>query len=98
MNIDNNSLYVQDHWTINSRWSADLGARFEHVKAVSTPAASSASTPTASCRGSPSPGTCAATASQIVHVTYGQYSGRYNEAQIGGEQPGRQPARHQLHV
>ena len=37
MNIDNNSLYVQDHWTINSRWSADLGARYEHVKVVSTP-------------------------------------------------------------
>ena len=27
---------------------------------------------------------------QIVHVTYGQYSGRYNETQIGEEQPGRQ--------
>ena len=36
LNIDNNSLYVQDHWTINGRLSADLGARFEHVKALST--------------------------------------------------------------
>ena len=33
---DNHSAFVQDHWTINNRWSADLGARFEHVKAVST--------------------------------------------------------------
>ena len=36
MNIDNNSLYVQDHWAINGRWSADLGARYERVKALST--------------------------------------------------------------
>ena len=36
MNTDNHSLFVQDHWTINNRWSADLGARFEHVSAVST--------------------------------------------------------------
>src|SRR5262249_35909983 len=37
MNIDNNSAFVQDHWAINGHWSADLGARFEHVKALSTP-------------------------------------------------------------
>src|SRR5262249_49610232 len=36
MNTDTNSLYVQDHWIVNNRWSADLGARYEHVKAVST--------------------------------------------------------------
>src|SRR6185503_12753974 len=36
LNIDNHSLYVQDHWAINNRWSADIGARFEHVKALST--------------------------------------------------------------
>ena len=47
MNIDNNSLFVQDHWAINDRWSADLGVRFEHVQGRSRPATSSASTPAA---------------------------------------------------
>ena len=36
-NIDNHSLYIQDHWTISNRWSADLGARYEHVKVISNP-------------------------------------------------------------
>src|SRR3954467_14285949 len=39
MNIDNNSAFVQDHWAISDHWSADLGARFEHVKALSNPGA-----------------------------------------------------------
>ena len=30
---------------------------------------------------------------QIAHVTYGQYSGRYNEAQIGANSPVGNPAR-----
>ncbi len=36
LNVNNNSLYVQDHWTMNGRWSADLGARYENVRAIST--------------------------------------------------------------
>ena len=36
MNVDNHSAYVQDHWTVTPRWSADLGFRFEHVIAKST--------------------------------------------------------------
>ena len=83
MNIDNNSLYVQDHWTISPRWSADLGARYEHVKVLSTPGDilsidSNRIVPRLAVswdsRGD---------GNHIVHFTYGQYSGRYNEAQIG---------------
>ena len=81
-NIDNNSAYVQDHWTINGRWSADLGARYEHVKAVSNPG-----TVLSIDSNRIVPRLAAAwdvngTGNHIVHFTYGQYSGRYNEAQI----------------
>src|SRR5258708_3799389 len=36
VNIDTQSLYAQDHWSINGRWAADLGVRFEHVKSQAT--------------------------------------------------------------
>jgi hypothetical protein len=86
LNVDNNSAYVQDHWTISSRWSADLGARFEHVKAESTGDIVSVDTT----RVVPRMGVAwdvTGTGDQIVHVTYGQYSGRYDEAQIGANSP-----------
>jgi hypothetical protein len=83
MNIDNNSLYVQDHWAINSHLSADVGARYEHVKVLSTPGAilsvdSNRIVPRLSAAWDTS-----GNGDHVVHVTYGQYSGRYNEAQIG---------------
>jgi hypothetical protein len=86
LNNDSNSLYLQDHWTINNRWSADLGARYEHVRAASTGSIVSIDNNRIVPR--------LATAydvkgdgNHIVHVTYGQYSGRYNEAQIGKNSP-----------
>jgi hypothetical protein len=91
LNIDNNSLYVQDHWAINARWSADLGARYEHVKALSTGDILSVKNN----RIVPRLGTTydiKGNGNHIVHVTYGQYSGRYNEAQIGGNSPVGNPA------
>jgi hypothetical protein len=90
MNIDNNSLYVQDHWAINPRWSADLGARFEHVKAESTGGIVGVNASRIVPR--------LATAydvngdgKHIVKFTYGVYSGRYNEAQIGANSPVANP-------
>jgi Carboxypeptidase regulatory-like domain/TonB-dependent Receptor Plug Domain len=83
MNIDNDSGFVQDHWAINSRWSADLGARFEHVKALSTPGDIQSID---SNRIVPRLATAydvLGNGSHVLHLTYGQYSGRYNEAQIG---------------
>jgi outer membrane receptor protein involved in Fe transport len=92
MNLDNNSAFVQDHWVINSNLSADLGVRFEQVKATSTGDITSVNT---SPRFVPRLGLSydvAGTGNHVVHVTYGQYSGRYNEAQIGGNSPVGNPA------
>jgi hypothetical protein len=91
MNTDNHSLFLQDHWTITNRWSADLGARFEHVKALSTGDIVSIDS------GRIVPRLAVAydisgDGNQIWHVTYGQYSGRYNEALIGANSPVGNPA------
>ena len=91
LNVDNNSLYVQDHWTINNRWSADLGARFERVKALSTGDILSVENNRIVPRLATSYD-IAGNGDHVVHVTYGQYSGRYNEAQIGGNSPVGNPA------
>jgi Carboxypeptidase regulatory-like domain/Invasin, domain 3 len=86
LNIDNHSLYVQDHWTITGRLSADIGARFEHVNVASTGGITSIKNDRIvprlalgyDVRGD---------GKQVLHVTYGQYSGRYNEAQVAKNSP-----------
>ncbi len=91
LNVDNNSAYAQDHWTISDRLSADIGARFEHVKAVSTGSIVSVDTS----RIVPRVGVAYdinGNGEHIVHVNYGQYSGRYDEAQIGANSPVGNPA------
>ncbi|HEY1910131.1 MAG TPA: carboxypeptidase regulatory-like domain-containing protein [Vicinamibacterales bacterium] len=91
LNVDNNSLYVQDHWTISSRMSADLGARYEHVKALSTGDIQSVDVG----RIVPRLGLAYAlddNGDKILHFNYGQYSGRYNEAQIAANSPVGNPA------
>jgi Carboxypeptidase regulatory-like domain len=91
LNVDNHSLFVQDHWVVSNRLSADLGARFEHVKAVSTGDIESIN----SNRIVPRLGlsyNLTGTGDQVVHVTYAQYSGRYNEAQIAPNSPVGNPA------
>src|SRR5262245_6805534 len=91
INVDNNSLYVRDHWTISNRLSADLGARFEHVGAVSTGDISSINSnrivPRLAISFDPQ-----ANGNHIIHVGYGQYSGRYNEAQVGKNSPVGNPS------
>jgi hypothetical protein len=91
MNTDNHSIFVQDHWTISDRWSADLGARFEQVNAVSTGDIKSVDAARIV------PRLAAAydingDGNHIFHITYGQYSGRYNEALIGANSPVGNPA------
>jgi outer membrane receptor protein involved in Fe transport len=86
LNVDNNSFYVQDHWAINDRWSADLGARYEHVKAESTGGIIGVD------NNRIVPRLAVAydvegNGHHVIHATYGMYSGRYNEAQIGGNSP-----------
>jgi hypothetical protein len=91
LNIDNNSLYVQDHWTINGHLSADLGARYEHVKALSTGDILSVKNNRIVPRLSVGYDV-QGNGNHVIHATFGQYSGRYNEAQIGGNSPVGNPA------
>jgi hypothetical protein len=82
INIDTQSLYVRDHWTINNRWSADLGARFEHVNALSTGNVLSINAN----RIMPRLGTSydvLGSGDHVIHFTYGQYGGRYHQRTIG---------------
>jgi hypothetical protein len=83
MNIDNNSAFVQDHWAISDHWSADLGARFEHVKALSNPGNIESIDSNRIVPRLAAAYDVRGNGNHVVHVTYGQYSGRYNEAQIG---------------
>jgi hypothetical protein len=91
LNIDNSSLYVQDHWAINGRLSADIGARFEHVTANSTGDISGPKTNRIVPRlalGYDVKGN----GDHVVHVSYSQYSGRYQETQVGGNSPVGNPS------
>ena len=82
LNVNNNSLYAQDHWTINRHFAADLGFRYERVRSEATGGIVGVDTDTVVPR--------LALAYDVkgdggivFHTTYGHYSGRYNEAQIG---------------
>ena len=91
MNVDNHSAYLQDHWTVNRWWSADLGLRFEHVIAKSTGGIVSIDSNRIVPRLAASYDV-KGDGNHVAHVTYGQYSGRYNEAQIGANSPVGHPA------
>jgi outer membrane receptor protein involved in Fe transport len=82
LNVDNQSVYLQDHWLINNHWSADLGFRYEHVKSEATGGFIGVDTngfvPRLAIAFDPG-----ANGKNVIHGTYGHYSGRYNEAQIG---------------
>ena len=86
LNNDSHSVFVHDHWSLHQRWSLDLGARLERVRAVSSGDIVSVQ----NTRIVPRFGAThdvQGNGRHVVHVTYGQYSGRYNEAQIGGNSP-----------
>jgi outer membrane receptor for ferrienterochelin and colicin len=87
MNVDNNSAFAQDHWAVNRHLSTDLGVRFEQVKVVST---GNLVTLNNKPRLVPRLGLSydiKGDGDHVVHATYAQYSGRYNEAQVGGNSP-----------
>jgi hypothetical protein len=90
LNIDNHSLFVQDHWTINARWSADIGTRFEHVKSKATGGIVGVDNYRIVPRFAAAYDVLG-NGNHIVHVTYGQYSGRYNEVQIRANSPVANP-------
>jgi hypothetical protein len=82
LNVDNQSWYAQDHWAITRRLSTDLGLRYERVRSEATGGLIGVDTDTLV------PRLAAAYdltghGHTVLHATYGHYSGRYNEAQIG---------------
>ena len=92
MNIDNQSAFVQDRWAISDRLTANLGLRFEQVKVESTGDITSVNT---SPRIVPRLGISfdpTGDGANVIHATYAQYSGRYSEAQVGGNSPVGSPA------
>ncbi|HUQ86732.1 MAG TPA: TonB-dependent receptor [Vicinamibacterales bacterium] len=92
MNINNNSAYLQDNWTLSDRLTAQVGLRFEQVKVESTGDIVSVNT---SPRLVPRLGMSydlSGTGATVLHATYAQYSGRYSEAQVGGNSPVGSPA------
>ena len=91
LNIDNNSLYVQDHWAVNGHISADLGARYEHVAAVSTGDIVGVKTNRIVPRLAVAYD-IQGNGNHVIHASYGQYSGRYQENQVGGNSPVGNPA------
>ena len=83
LNVDNNSFYVQDHVTINDRWSADLGVRYERARTEATGGLIGIDTDTVVPRFAVAYDV-QGNGRHVIHATYGHYAGRYNEAQIGG--------------
>ena len=92
LNIDNNSLYVagslDDQQPLVGRPRRALRARQSgldrrHRRRRQQPHRARASALAYDIQGN---------GSHVVHVTYGQYSGRYNEAQIGGNSPVGNPS------
>jgi hypothetical protein len=82
LNIDNQSLYAQDHWAVNKHVTADLGVRYERVRSEATGGIVGVDTDTVV----PRLGVAYDVRGDghvILHTTYGHYSGRYNEAQVG---------------
>jgi len=82
LNVDNQSIYAQDHWAVNKHLSADLGVRYERVRSEATGGIVGVDTDTIV------PRLAAAydvngDGRVVLHATYGHYAGRYNEAQIG---------------
>ena len=76
------AVYAQDHWAIDEHWSADLGVRDERVSSQATGGAPGLNTHSLVPRVAGAYDV-KADGHYVVHVTYGRYSGRFNEALIG---------------
>lgn len=81
MNVDTQSLYLQDRWAIGQHWSADLGLRHERVHNTATDAFDGIDTQSVQPRVAVSY-SAGDRHQQSVHATYGHYAGRYTDAQI----------------
>ena len=91
LNTDNNSFFLQDHWVATPKLSFDLGVRFEKVKSQSTGGIIGVDTSTVVPRLAVAydPKGDGGT---VLHATYGWYSGRYNDTQVGANSAVGNPA------
>jgi hypothetical protein len=81
LNVDTQSIYIQDRWTIGSRLSADLGVRHDRTRTKATDTFNGIDTRTLQ----PRLGVGYRVDEryhQTIHATYGHYAGRYDEAQV----------------
>ena len=91
LDTDNNSFFLQDHWAATRMLTFDLGMRFEKVKSNSTGGIIGVDTSTVV------PRLAAAfdpkgDGRTVFHATYGWYSGRYNDTQVGSNSAVGNPA------
>ena len=82
LNVRTHTIYAQDKWAIDGHWSADLGVRYERVTSVATGGAPGVNTHSVVPRVAAAYDV-KADGHYVVHVTYGRYSGRYNEGLSG---------------
>ncbi len=91
LSTNNNSFFIQDHWTATRLLSFDLGVRAEKVKSNSTGGIIGVNTsdvvPRLAAAFDPK-----GDGKTVFHVTYGWYSGRYNDTQVGANSAVGNPA------
>ena len=91
LNTDTNSFFLQDHWVATKNLSFDLGVRAEKVKSHATGGIvgvdTSAVVPRLAAAFDPK-----GDGRTVFHATYGWYSGRYDETQVGANSAVGNPA------
>jgi hypothetical protein len=83
LNIDTSSAFVQDHWTLTPRWSADVGARFEHVSSLALPDRIEGINAASLFPRLATAYDLSRNGAAVVRVTYGWYGGRHNPTLLG---------------
>ena len=82
LNVDNQTIYLHDRWSINDRWSADVGLRNERVRSTATGIFTGINTTSVVPRLAVSYNVDGH-GTHVVQATYGRYAGRYDEALVG---------------
>jgi len=75
------SAYANDRWTAGSRFTLDLGVRYEHARSTATGDISGADGSTFVPRFGAAYD-LTADGRTVVHATYGHYAGKYNDVQF----------------